>query len=310
MIRIEKDYSARPVSIDFHKPSVRKRIADKIGKGTKDSGIYRGDVEDPSSVVSKLFALYNFKCAFCESDMRSTQSDLEVEHYRPARPKHPKKDQSADERLHHDGYPWLVYEWSNLLLACGTCNGRKGTRFPIAGRRARRPFDGEPGMNDLKALRIDSRLYLDEEPQLLNPEVDDPRDHFDFERDGTLILTTERAKTTEVLCRLNRRLLIASRRAVLNTFLEDLKRAAFLVLQRQQEGKIPDKLAFEQALEYAFRGLFESLDAAISRKESYTAFRDWFRDRYEDIVDDALSSNVARILQHARALYRTRWSVS
>lgn len=108
------------------------------------------------------------KCAYCESKI--THVDYgHVEHFRPKRgPK---------------ARPDLTFEWSNLLLACGICNGAeyKSDRFPEEAE------SGPP----------------------VDPCEDDPADHFEFHFDPVAKLasvygTTQRGVATEELVGLNR----------------------------------------------------------------------------------------------------------
>jgi uncharacterized protein (TIGR02646 family) len=108
------------------------------------------------------------KCAYCESKI--THIDYgHIEHFCPKR--------GANAR------PDLVFEWTNLLLACGICNGpeNKSDRFP---------GDGEGG-------------------PLVNPCDDDPAHHFAFHFDPVAKLAsvygkTGRGVTTEKVLGLNR----------------------------------------------------------------------------------------------------------
>ena len=112
--------------------------------------------------------MFGGKCAYCES--RITHVDYgHIEHFRP----------KAGPR----GRPNLTFEWSNLFLACGVCNGPgfKGDRFPEAD-------DGGP---------------------LVNPCDDEPTDHFRFVFDPkTRIASVDgispRGKVTENILGLNR----------------------------------------------------------------------------------------------------------
>ena len=106
---------------------------------------------------------------YCESKI--THVDYgHIEHYRP--------------KSGPFGRPDLTFEWSNLLLACGICNGpsHKGAWFPEA----------------------------DEEGPIINPCEDNPGDHFDFKYDSVAHLAsvygkTERGRVTEALLGLNRK---------------------------------------------------------------------------------------------------------
>ena len=114
-------------------------------------------------VKETLVAMFHGKCAYCESKI--THIDYgHIEHYRPK-----------------SLFPSLTFDWSNLLLACGICNGAKGDRFPEIS-------DGGP---------------------IINPCDDDVDNHFEFFYDDIARLTsvigrTTRGQITEQLLGLNR----------------------------------------------------------------------------------------------------------
>jgi uncharacterized protein (TIGR02646 family) len=118
-------------------------------------------------IKAALVEMFHGKCAYCESKI--THIDYgHIEHFKP-------KSNTA--------YRVLAFEWTNLVLACGVCNGaeHKGTKFPLAA-------EGGP---------------------FVNPCDDEPNDHFDFVYDpkaklATVIGTTPRGATTEKLIGLNR----------------------------------------------------------------------------------------------------------
>ena len=61
--------------------------------------------------VDDLQGAFGDLCAYCEETCKP-----EVEHFRPT-----------------SRYPWLVYRWSNWLLACHDCNIAKRARWPSTG---------------------------------------------------------------------------------------------------------------------------------------------------------------------------------
>jgi uncharacterized protein (TIGR02646 family) len=80
-------------------------------------------------------------------------------------------------------FPHLTFDWDNLLLSCGVCNSSryKGDKFPETS-------EGGP---------------------LINPCIDDPKAHFTFHYDSTVLLAsiygaTSRGLVTERLLGLNR----------------------------------------------------------------------------------------------------------
>ena len=123
-----------------------------------------------ADVKEALRAMSHEKCVYCES--RITHIDYgDIEHYRPK-----------------SLYPHLTFQWENLLLACGVCNGaeQKGSKFPLQDED-------------------------ESQPLLLNPCEDEPRDHLAF--DGAwLVPRTPRGEATRDILGLNRDALFDQRR--------------------------------------------------------------------------------------------------
>jgi uncharacterized protein (TIGR02646 family) len=121
-----------------------------------------------SEIKKALVGMFHGKCAYCESKITHIEYG-HIEHFRPKRG--------------IKGRPDLAFEWNNLLLACGVCNGaeHKSDHFPEAN-------EGGP---------------------LVNPCEDDPEVHFQFHFDRQTKLAsvygkTGRGTTTEKLLGLNR----------------------------------------------------------------------------------------------------------
>jgi uncharacterized protein (TIGR02646 family) len=131
-------------------------------------------------VRTQLQRMFGSKCAFCESHIKHVSFD-QIEHFRPKQ-----------------RFPALCFDWDNLLLACGGCNGAKykGTKFPEAA-------DGGP---------------------FVNPVDEEPNDFFDFKIDphtqlAELVPKSLRGETTEKELGLNRQDLMQHRsKAVMNIF--------------------------------------------------------------------------------------------
>jgi uncharacterized protein (TIGR02646 family) len=110
-----------------------------------------------------LNELFKGKCAFCEwryTDVGATNS----EQFRPK-----SRAIGLDGSVVEPGYYWLASEWSNLYLSCQFCNRNKANRFPVVGRRARKPGEER-----------------DEAALILDPCVDDPERYLVFRDDGFL----------------------------------------------------------------------------------------------------------------------------
>ena len=192
MIRVFKSYSTPPTVL------LSEGCQNKIEKSIREKNRHKFSYYySHKDVKEALEEIYHEKCGYCESKTKHIAS-LQVEHYRPKA--------KVDEDLNHNGYYWLGYEWSNLLLACPKCNeqGAKGNKFPIEGVR----------------VFVDSNRYLphnspliDEEPLLLNPEIDDPKEHFIFDEYGKIESSTTRGIKTIEICKLDRDKLNITRRA-------------------------------------------------------------------------------------------------
>ncbi len=168
----EKDYSDIPVSLsDDEFQKHFKRI--KSGEIPNISGKYYA----AKDVKVKLKQIYSGKCSYCERPIGHET----IEHYRPC-----------------DKYRLLAYEWSNLLPACYKCNNSKRAQFPVETRY----FGNE---TNAKVLNIK------ENPEILNPEIDFPKDHFEFTIAGEMIGITNRAQQTINICQLNRSILVNER---------------------------------------------------------------------------------------------------
>ncbi len=136
-----------------------------------DSNIYRSE-----SVWKELSRAQYNKCCYCESKFLAT-SYGPVEHYRPKGA----VQQAPGQRKEYPGYYWLAYDWNNLLFICTACNTKKRELFPLIDSKAR-----------ARSHHDDITM---EQPLLLNPAVENPRDHIRFREDMPEPLT-EIGKTT------------------------------------------------------------------------------------------------------------------
>lgn len=127
-----------------------------------------------ADIKNALVEMFHGKCAYCESAI--THIDYgHIEHFKP-------KSTAA--------YYELAVDWSNLLLACGRCNGaeHKGMKFPLKN-------EGGP---------------------LVNPTEEEPSQHLAFDFDVKLRLAnvlgvSGRGEVTRRLLGLNRPELVRRR---------------------------------------------------------------------------------------------------
>lgn len=136
-------------------------------------------------LVKLLYQVFKGKCAYCETPL--VLQEARVAFFRPLEYA---RQESIDDAEH---YFWLLWDWSNLHLACRTCRDNKGTHFPI--RAENRAELGTSGAY---------RLKLWEKPFLLDPCLDNPAMHIEFNEDGTVSGKSDPGKETIAALDLNR----------------------------------------------------------------------------------------------------------
>lgn len=206
MVTIEKIFAVAPDRLAS--AGCRQKLLDAIAERNNHefSGYYYRD-----GTYEHLLAIYNAKCAFCESNSLAAAA-LQVDHYRP-------KDRLRNPDTHL-GYYWLAYEWSNLLLCCSKCNRNKWNHFPLENEGARivSPQLDQDGFPTHEYLWLNSNILSGERAMLLNPEVDTVEDHIFFKPDGRVGHLTDRGEVTIGLCDLNREDLILARRKIVDKY--------------------------------------------------------------------------------------------
>lgn len=123
------------------------------------------------------------RCSFCTKLIQDFEDEMTVEHIRIKR-----------------DYPHKIFQWSNLLCACRTCNTKRSTRAH------------------------DSKKYLDP------TKINDIEKYFCYKLDGTIVVNEEldsrekeQAKYMIGLYRLDRRGLNCKRREFIQNLLSDDK---------------------------------------------------------------------------------------
>jgi uncharacterized protein (TIGR02646 family) len=181
MIKVER--TSKPNILSNHEERWKNQYLNAIdehenqpdakSKKNKDAAEKRYNHKEVKSALNKMFA---GKCAYCESQILHIDYG-DIEHFYP-------KSQ----------YSVKCFDWDNLLLACGKCNGKsyKGDKFPLSDEGT---------------------------PLLVNPVNDDPDVYFTFEFDidtGTanVISLNERGEVTESTLGLNRTELVLHRSGI------------------------------------------------------------------------------------------------
>jgi len=224
MIHISGKSKTPPVVLTNQtaKSQIENAVNNKDGKKcTNYSKVYE-ELKAISLHKEKTKSDESGKCFFCESKAEHA-GKLQIEHYRPKAG----LDKEDNGGVSGDGYYWLGNEWTNLLLACSACNGKsaKGSRFPIAGKRA-------TAFNPVKNKKLDrskciasNSPLIDEIPLILNPEIDNPENYLTFDIDGQIHEIPDRynkGKTTIHILKLNRGILQKERQKKLNDLINEL----------------------------------------------------------------------------------------
>ena len=230
----------RKVAKDFnHPPAIlkSKRCKEKLEQALKEKNKHEAcETCYRNGVKKALQVLYSDKCGYCECSTNFGAS-LQVEHYRPKN--------KVKEEDRHQGYYWLTYEWSNLLLSCQQCNSFKSDKFPLAptGKRVWVPIYKNGELSQIDCL-ANSETLKAENPLLLHPEIDEPAEHFVFWPNGEMEGVTECGKLTIELCKLNREPLVLKRKEIVDLFLNRI----YFLLSSVNEGNRPHR-TFKEDIE-------------------------------------------------------------
>ena len=201
------------------------------------------------------------KCAYCEQKIIANQHG-DIEHYRPKGKVTNELDQEITRTVggvveKHPGYYWLAYDWLNLLPSCGLCNQPSSNTGKRLGKRNRFPVSGQHCFSPTDEL---------DDPLLLNPLVDDPKDHIELQVDtGVLRGKTAKGIMTITVLGLNERSLPEERQEfyqntynkLLSEFTKKLNSAPHVYEQSKQDIEGGKK-------KYSF----------VSRK-AFNDFKDW-----------------------------------
>lgn len=237
MIRIMKPAAPEVISIDGVEQTRRdcenyNNCADDYHSGKVKFNIL-GSIYNADGVKQSLLIAQHDKCCYCESKFGAT-SYGDIEHHRPKG--------AVKEEPEHLGYWWLAYVWDNLLVSCEVCNRtHKGTWFPLRNpaARAKTPTDN-----------IDA-----EEPLLINPALQDPRNHIRFKEDAPEGLD-DIGRTTIKVLGLRRKALREARleqsnKIKMNFSLVYLK--ALAAFDQEDEVKQKSRAEFDKFMEEATR---------------------------------------------------------
>lgn len=101
----------RPACLTTHGRRWTKEYLEAVATGDKDLIGRRRKKYNHPEVRSELDAMYRNLCCYCESQVGPVRAD-QIEHRMPV-----------------DDFPGRAFDWVNLHLACGGCNGLKSNKW-------------------------------------------------------------------------------------------------------------------------------------------------------------------------------------
>lgn len=133
-----------------------KELTDKF-KNDKSKVVWKAQ-----SIGEKLLKSSSHKCAYCECELQTEDSYMQVEHFKD-------KDTYQDD----------VVNWNNLLPSCQRCNGKKGT-LDVLVTPIINPYDDMPKVHlkqqayrlygkDTKGKNTVKELYLNDDRRVVLP---------------------------------------------------------------------------------------------------------------------------------------------
>ncbi|AYB33765.1 HNH endonuclease [Chryseolinea soli] len=185
--------------------------------------------------LKKIFV----KCAYCETSYGAVY-DGDVEHFRPKGRVNEKKPQTP-------GYYWLANDWDNLLLACQHCNQRRQhilygtTKLEGYGKLDQFPLQDEAKRaGDIPDIPKEEAARL-----LLNPCIDLPEDHLEYEpTEGVVRAKTAMGEASIKVYALQRPLLVQERKKMLILLFEQIWRVKEALVKSQNDNSETQKEIF------------------------------------------------------------------
>src|SRR6185436_16941278 len=236
--------------------------------------------------ISELKIIYKSKCGYCETNSEAGAT-FRIDHFRPKK--------NIKDVVDHPGYYWLAYEWSNLVLACDTCNNKKSNKFPLAptGLRVTLPFIPANGLPNVDYLSSNSNLFLEEEALLLNPEIDNVEDDLIFLPTGKVKGITARGRTTIDVCKLNRDPLFTARKKMIDGFLAKLKKCIADYLTTNDDN----------ILKYSLKNIFVEIKELQNQENVYSRVGWFMFHKFHLFFTDKLGLKQRTVIQRTFNLF-------
>ena len=268
MISVKKDYNDIPAILESEEVESFREAwrVDAPFKPKIDKKIYTD-----KSVADALNEIYQDKCAMCERKYYG----LMITHYRPT-----------------TLYPWLAYEWSNLFLLCPECNKAKRERFPLKNEKKRVTVP-QISFYDWRANSIS---LLQEEPQLLNPEIHNVENLFELKFNGELINNTiilnppANVEVTLEVYELNRIDLRHGREGVMTRYFSSFSFNMQEYLKNDFNAIDPNNLL--TITDKYFNSFFSDLALSRSQSQEYSFVHKYFYENFHKLISKEIENKV------------------
>jgi len=175
VIKVNRNAPPKGTSMDRKRKQELRKIKTEIDQGATSISFKNRELWREDRVKQFLHESQHGKCCYCEAKQRIKGGN--VEHFRPKG--------RVGENKNHPGYWWLAYEWDNLLIACGTCNSKKWSKFPL--------------MNEEDRVFNETDNLDKEKPYLINPLKENPERFIEFEIPAVVDWEKEKPETVNAI---------------------------------------------------------------------------------------------------------------
>lgn len=282
MISVKKDFNTPPDKLSSIecKDKIRNAIS-LLNTHKFDSSYYA------KGALAELKTIYKNKCGYCETN-HEAGATFRVDHFRPKR-------KVKDDAVHL-GYYWLGYEWSNLILSCESCNGKKSNRFPLAigGVRVSTPLLNLNGLPKKQYSFVSSTLYQKEKALLLNPEIDEVEKELIFLPSGRVKGMTDKGIETVKVCCLNRDPLFIARKKIISENIKDIKKCLDNYLSTLDKNM----------LKYQLKDIFDKISTLKFKNKSYSRLGWFMFYKFDLFFINKFGSKQKSVLKKAFELYK------
>lgn len=244
-----------------------------------DKSFYKSEHYGHDNVRDALNAIYHGKCAYCETKIEPVAT-APIDHYRPVNTY--EGQYPNGQRQDHEGYYWLGYEWTNLVLSCPACNGTKSSKFHLRNPAARVTHAPDLIVNlpNYPEHSVNSVSLLIEDPLLINPERVDPDEHLTVNYYGLLepINNSPYGQATIEICDLNWDPLYACRLKVMADIIDKINTELYERYRRD------DLASTEGQFKYRLFRVFGEILQRTMKTEQYNMVGRCMIEKFEDLI--------------------------